>query len=464
MSFENMMQAFESGALRPRGGYDAYYEGRSRVSALGVSLPPKARLLEVQAPWAKMATDVIVEVLIPSGFITSNETDIEALRWIEQTWQFNDLDSQFNLAASEAIAVGAAYWVLSPPDEDSDYPYVRALDAKHAAVRLDWQGRLVEGIAVYRVDADTVGATHYLPDGVVYYRRDDSSQEWLTNGTGRMDTWGPSIVPMYNRGRLSDKYGRSDIAEMASLVDAASRTLTNIQVGQEVAAWPLRLLIGDHSAQILDSMPDTMQAYIGNIMAAPAGSDIKQLTGVDMTPIQNIYRLYALQISAMTGIPPSMMGVSADSNPTSAEALRVAKDRLIARAENKQRQFADSLEQIARAICVMGGYDLEDPTALEVQWRDAAAPSVSAMMASALQAQAQGVLSSQTARDFMMLSPQQREREDARSQEIDEMTGAGVADKALRDQEDDTDDPGDDTDSENQEENAGKNGRKEKRD
>ena len=279
-----------------------------------------------------------------------------------------------------------------------------------------------------------------------------------------MDTWGPSIVPMYNRGRLSDKYGRSDIAEMASLVDAASRTLTNIQVGQEVAAWPLRLLIGDHSAQILDSMPDTMQAYIGNIMAAPAGSDIKQLTGVDMTPIQNIYRLYALQISAMTGIPPSMMGVSADSNPTSAEALRVAKDRLIARAENKQRQFADSLEQIARAICVMGGYDLEDPTALEVQWRDAAAPSVSAMMASALQAQAQGVLSSQTARDFMMLSPQQREREDARSQEIDEMTGAGVADKALRDQEDDTDDPGDDTDSENQEENAGKNGRKEKRD
>ena len=464
MSFENMMRAFESGALRPKTGYEPSYEGRARVAARGVSLPPQARVLEVQAPWAKMATDVIVEVLIPSGFITSNETDVEALRWIEQTWQFNDLDSQFNLAASEAIAVGAAYWVLSPPDEDSDYPYVRALDAKHAAVRLDWQGRLVEGIAVYRVDADTVGATHYLPDGVVYYRRDDSSQEWLTDGTGRMDTWGPSIVPMYNRARLSDKYGRSDIAEMASLVDAASRTLTNIQVGQEVAAWPLRLLIGDHSAQILDSMPDTMQAYIGNIMAAPAGSDIKQLTGVDMTPIQNIYRLYALQISAMTGIPPSMMGVSADSNPTSAEALRVAKDRLIARAENKQRQFADSLEQIARAICVMGGYDLEDPTALEVQWRDAAAPSVSAMMASALQAQAQGVLSSQTARDFMMLSPQQREREDARSQEVDEMAGAGVADRALRDQEDDTDDPDNDTDGESQEEDASRNGRKEKRD
>lgn len=439
MSFENLMRAFESGALHPRGGMEAYYEGHARVAALGVSLPPKARVLEVQAPWAKMAIDVLTEVLIPSGFITSCEEDLKPIGWVEKTWQHNDMDSQFNLAASEALATGAAFWVLSPPDGESEYPYVRALDSKHACVRTDWQGRLLEGLAVYRVDADTVGATYYLPDGVVFYKRNDSSQEWLTDGSGRLDSWGPSIIPMYNRARIKDKYGRSELTEMATIIDAASRTLTNIQVGQEVAAWPLRLLIGNHSAQILDSMPDTMQAYIGNILAAPEGSDIKQLTGVDMTPIQNIYKLYALQISSMTGIPPSMMGVSADSNPTSAEALRVAKDRLIARAENKQRQFADSLERIARTVCVMGGFDLAGPTALEVQWRDAAAPSVSAMMASALQAQAQGVLSAQTARDFMMLSPQQREREDARSQEVDEMAGAGVADRSAPEDADDED-------------------------
>ena len=435
MSFENLMRAFESGALRPKGGMEAYYEGHARVAALGVSLPPKARVLEVQAPWAKMAIDVLTEVLIPSGFITSCEEDQEPIGWVEKTWQHNDMDSQFNLAASEALATGASFWVLSPPDEDAEYPYVRALDSKHACVRTDWQGRLLEGLAVYRV----VGATYYLPDGVVFYKRLEGG-EWLTDGSGRLDSWGPSIIPMYNRARIKDKYGRSELTEMATIIDAASRTLTNIQIGQEVAAWPLRLLIGNQSAQILDSMPDVMQAYIGNILAAPEGSDIKQLTGVDMTPIQNIYKLYALQISSMTGIPPSMMGVSADSNPTSAEALRVAKDRLIARAENKQRQFADSLERIARTVCMMGGFDLVEPTALEVQWRDAAAPSVSAMMASALQAQAQGVLSAQTARDFMMLSPQQREREDARSQEVDEMAGAGVADRSAPDGADDEDD------------------------
>ena len=46
----------------------------------------------------------------------------------------------------------------------------------------------------------------------------------------------------------------------------------------------------------------------------------------------------------------------------------------------------------------------------------------------------------QTARDFMILSPQQREHEDARSQEVDEMAGAGVADRSAPDDADDEDD------------------------
>ena len=146
----------------------------------------------------------------------------------------------------------------------------------------------------------------------------------------------------------------------------------------------------------------------------------------------------------MTGIPPSMMGVSTDSNPTSAEALRVAKDRLIARAENKQRMFADTLEQVARTICAMSGKDLESPTSLEVQWRDAASPSASGMMSAALQAQSQGVLSDQTTRDFMYLTPQQRAREDARSQEVDAMAGAGIAD--LPEPEEPTDEAEEDID------------------
>ena len=48
-----------------------------------------------------------------------------------------------------------------------------------------------------------------------------------------------------------------------------------------------------------------------------------------------------------------------------------------------------------------------------MQWRDPATPSQSAVIASALQAQAQGVISAETAREFMRLTPEQKAREKA---------------------------------------------------
>ena len=164
---------------------------------------------------------------------------------------------------------------------------------------------------------------------------------------------------------------------------------------------------------------------------------MKQLTGASLDTFTNTYRAYALQISAMTGIPPSMMGVAADNNPTSAEALRVAKDRLIARAENKQRQFSDALERIARIIAVMNGESPEGLETLEVMWADAASPSASAQMSIAMQAEAQGVISPETARDFMHLSPEQMERENRRQNDLDAMAGQILPVDSQEDEEED---------------------------
>jgi phage portal protein, SPP1 gp6-like len=228
---------------------------------------------------------------------------------------------------------------------------------------------------------------------------------------------------MFNRARLSDKYGRSDLRELTSVIDAASRTLTNLQVAQEVASSPLRAVVGDGASDMISQYPEKMQAYMGNLIAIPSGGDVKQLTGMALDPFINTYRSYALQLSAMTGIPPSMMGVSSDNNPTSAEALRVAKDRLIARAENKQRQFSDALERVGRIVAQANGMPLDGLEALEVTWRDAAAPSTSAQMANALQAHSQGIIGDETAREFLHLTPEQLRREKARGDKMDAEAG-----------------------------------------
>lgn len=420
MSFEKLAAKFASGAYRPN-TYEGYYEGRRRLDAVGISLPRKARVLELQAPFAKMAVDVLTEILIPDGYRVADDDKSSIVDLLRKVWQFNDMDSQFNLAASEAIAAGAAYWVIAPPDDDHEFASIRAVDAKHARVRIDFRGNLIEGMVLYRREDGNVGATYYTPEGVQFWVK--GQYGWKSDGTGRDDSWGASIIPMFNRARLSDKYGRSDLRELAGVIDAASRTLTNLQIAQEVSSSPMRAIIGRGADDMLRQHPDKMQVYMGNLFALPEGADVKQLTGAALDPFINAYRSYALQLSAMTGIPPSMMGVSSDNNPTSAEALRVAKDRLIARAENKQRQFSDSLEKVGRVVALAHGKSLKGLEALEVVWRDAAAPSTSAQMATALQAHSQGIIGDETAREFMHLTPEQLRREKARSEEMDAEAG-----------------------------------------
>lgn len=415
-----MMERYESGALKAKGQYEAYYDGRSRLKALGMTLPPNADILEIQAPFMKMSVDVLTEVLIPSGFILGQDDDGGVIDLLRQVWQANDMDSMFNLAAAEALVSGASYWVVAPPGLENEWATIRALPPTNARCRVDQLGRPIEGIAVYRLPDGVKGASYYTPEGVSFYIQRDG--KWVDTGQGRKDTWGMSMIPMFNKARLRDRYGRSDLRELAPVADAASRTLTNLQVAQEVSALPMRLLSGEGSAEALQQLGDRMAAYIGRIYALPAGAKAEQLTGANLQMFLDTYRLYALQISAMTGIPPSMLGVVADSNPTSAEALRVAKDRLIMRAESKQRQFSDALEEVARKIAAMHGYPTAGLETLEVTWRDPAAPSVAAMAANALQAQAQGVISNETAAEYLRLTPEQLRREKSKSKDIDVMS------------------------------------------
>lgn len=106
--------------------------------------------------------------------------------------------------------------------------------------------------------------------------------------------------------------------------------------------------------------------------------------------------------------------------------MRAAKEGLIARAELKQHLFGDAVEEIARMVLQMSGANVEGLETLEARWRDPAVASISSRNALMLQAQAQGVITSQTAREFLGLSPEQAKREDLHDDEMRGALGEGV--------------------------------------
>lgn len=413
MSFDSLIKRTAPPATYRK--LEGYYEGKMRLDALGVSLPPQMRVLEQSAPFPKLSVDVLTEVMVPAGFILGDDNDISDL--LRHWWSVNDMGSAFSLAATEALVQGAAYWVIG--QGNGNVPRITAHSRNGVATAFDHTGRVCEAVVTYGTKDDT-RASYYEPGRTTYYvKRASTYNQWRPIDSVKTGLNVPTIVPMFNRERLEDTRGRSSLLEILTVTDAASRTLTNLQVAQELVSMPQRYLLGDGvteglansaAAKGMTMEQAKFQAYIGNFLLGPKDGAVGQLPGATLDTIINTYKLYAQEVSAITGIPPSMLGISTD-NPSSAEAMRVAKDRLIQRAERTSRIFGDALEEVFRIALRMKGIDRDDLDSLELRWRDPATASESARAASLLQAHAQGVISAETAREGLRLTPEQTARE-----------------------------------------------------
>lgn len=409
--------------------YDDVYAGVVRLDSIGVSLPPDVRVLEMTAPYPRLSVDVLVEVLTPEGFICQGAEDaLDRLRFL---WQANDMDTTVKLAMTEALVRGVSY--LSVSRRPDGGVVVQGLPPDSATVELDVSGNVTEGIWVFRSPQGHEAAVYYTPGEslLMEYRLG----EWRVGGRVVTGAVAPGLVPIANRTRLGVRRGVSELDQIIAINDGASRSLTNLQVAQELLAMPLRAAFNDKMAADVNTMsPEDrrrfkLSAAMGGFMVAPRDTELKQLPGADLNPIIQSVKLYAEMVSAMTGIPPSMLGLTTD-NPASAEAMRAAKERLITRAESKQVVFGDALEQVALLMLQMDGVDTSEMETLECVWRDPATPSVAAKAANALQAQAQGVISSETAREFLNLTPEQKERENAQSADLVSLRSVGEAEVA----------------------------------
>ena len=432
MSFESLVKRCDLAHNYTR--YEGYYSGKMRLDALGISLPENARILEMVAAFPQLSVQVLSELLVPEGFILGDDRETPDL--LRQWFNANNMDAAIPLAIVEALVQGAAYWIVGYGDDNT--PRITAHDRRGMATSYDHMGRIAEAVRKYR-HGDTDYAAHYLPRETRYYVHSYAGWKFIETQEHGVDR--PLVVPMFNKERLGDTRGRSDLEQILKLTDAASRTLTNLQVAQELVALPQRYLFGNGATDALmkpvldetgnpvvdkrsptgyamEPLPESQveakkfESYISSLWLGREGTVAGQLPGGDLSQIIDTYKLYAQVISSITGVPPSMLGISTD-NPASAEAMIAAKERLNRRAEQKAVIFGDALEDVARLALALYDKLPDNASQLGLQWRDPATPSQNARTAALLQAHAQGVISAETAREGMRLTPEQREREQA---------------------------------------------------
>lgn len=382
---------------------NSYYEATYRLQTIGISTPHQMRCLRASIGWGRMYVDAVEERMDLEGFRMGD--DAERVKTLLQWWQTNDLDEESGLAHTDAMVFGRSYVTVSAPsedDDDQDIPIIRVESPMNMWADVDPRTRRVtRAIRLYK-NPDNLAeqwATLYLPDETVFLINKDG--HWLldperplvAHGMGRVP-----VVPIMNRERLADRHGSSEITEeLRSFIDAASRTMMNMQAASELMAVPQRLLFGVDASELAPngSPQEVYQAYMAQIMAIgdPQGR-AEQFTAAELQNFVNVLQELSKHVASYTGLPPQYLSFSSD-NPASAEAIKSAETRLVKKCERKSRLYGGSWEEVMRlATLVMEGSTPPEMQRMQAIWRDPATPTYASLADAAqkLYANGEGVI------------------------------------------------------------------------
>jgi hypothetical protein len=372
---------------------ESYYDATATPTTVGLSTPPEMRRLAAAIGWARTYLGALEERLDLEGFRMADATEADSRLW--DWWQANNLDEGSSLVHTESLIHGRAYITISAPDpmdptDDPDVPHIGIEPPTRMWAEIDRRtGRVRSAVRVLR-DEITYARDNPVPDYVTLYLPDSTtgyeqggSKGWRTDFQINHNLGAVPVVPLLNRVRLTETYGRSQITpEIRSVSDAAARTMMNMQATAELMAVPQRLLFGVKPEDLTDDPTNSykvFQAYIARILAFddPDGK-AQQFSAAELRNFTEVLDQLAKQAATYTGLPPQYLSFHSD-NPASAEAIRASESRLIKQAERKQRIFGAAWEQAMRiALLVMDGQLPQGAHRMETLWRDPATPTYAA--------------------------------------------------------------------------------------
>lgn len=362
----------------------SYYEAEHRPHALGLAVPPQMRHLLAKIGWASLYLDSLEERLNIEGFrmAMAEASDDRLWSW----WQANNMDTRASQAHLDAMIYGRCYITVSAPDPtdkfaDPTAPIFRIDSPRTVFAEIDESTeRVIRAIRL--VDDNTV--TLYLPNVTYFLKRGGSLEgEWVQYMPAKKHNLGVvPIIPMVNRKRTGETYGKTEIrASIKSAIDAACRLMMDLQAAAELMAIPQRVLFGaDFNELLTQTGGSKWEAYIANVLAFddPNGK-IAQFAAAELQNFVNGMRQLEKNVAGDTGLPPQYMSFATD-NPASADAIRASETRLVTKSERKCNIFGEAWEQVMRLALLVMDREIPKPAyRMETVWRNPATPSFAAM-------------------------------------------------------------------------------------
>ena len=409
--------------------HDRYYEGSQRLTHIGLAVPPELRRFETLVNWSRLVVDSVSDRMRMKAFYLPHEDRAsEALR---ESWDYNNLDSESISHHQEMLILGRGFVSVGANEEDKEYPLIRVENPREISVDLDVRHRRINSaLRVYGEDDAMPG----VPTSAVLYEPNRTT--WLTREAGRWyatdrDDHNLGRVPLVmflNRRRVGRWTGVSEMADAIPLVDAAARSLTNLQLAGETHSVPQKYVLGMSRGDFVDGQGNPIPAWEAyfNAIWANANKDAKvgQFSASDLSNFHKTVEHYGALLTGVYGLPPRYVGLST-VNPAAEGAIRAEEARLILNVEKKSALAGDGWGWVMGLSERFRTGEWVTGSRIKVDWFDPGTPTY-AQRADALTkmySNGQGILSREGVWEELGWSEarMQRERDRFRSQRQDEL-------------------------------------------
>jgi len=375
---------------------ECYYEGKQRLKDLRISVPPSLRLLNSVVGWAGTAVDVLEERLDFEGWIGG------ANLGLDEVYRANELDLESSQGHKDALIYGSGFVFVGKGMEGEPDPLITIESPKRATAIYDMRTR--RPIAALLANFDEKGRVDsgslYLPDTTIYFGA--TRDGWAEISRDDHNLGRVPCAPLINNPRSGDPWGRSEITRaVMSVTDSAMRTLVGAEVAREFYSAPQRYILGASEDAFVDADGNPTEGWSviqGRVLGIGYNDDdgvmpqVGQFQANSPAPYFEQLRAYAQILAAETAIPTSYLGLQTD-NPASADAIRALENRLVKKAERRQKQFGRTWTEVAKlSLLIRDGAIPEQVNAVRPIWRDASTPTVAASTDAAVKLIQAGVL------------------------------------------------------------------------
>ena len=400
--------------------FDRYYEGSQRLTHIGLAVPPELRKFETVLNWCRTVVDSVSDRMRMKAFYLPGEQQAsEALR---ESWDYNNLDSESIAHHQEMLILGRGFVSVGANEEDPEFPLIQVENPRELAVDIDHRHRrLRAAVRVMPSENDAPGtpsnAVLYLPDSTMRLKRHQG--RWVVedrddHGLGRVP-----LVMFLNRRRVGQWTGVSEMVDAIPLVDAAARSLTNLQLAGETHSVPQKYVLGMSKGDFVDAEGKPIPAWEAyfNAIWANQNKDAKvgQFAASDLSNFHNTVDHYASKLAGLYGLPARYVGITS-VNPAAEGAIRAEEARLILNVEKKAALAGDGWGWVMGLVERFRTGEWVSGSRIKTDWFDAGTPTY-AQRADALTKMynsGQGILSREGVWEELGWSEARMERERSR--------------------------------------------------